>query len=184
MKLKLSTLAEATFLVTRVSKEKFAFTNEREDGTEFTVQKWAMSLMPTLNSGFSSNLLWTIYTTSDEVAEVARKLCDTPELVVKNEDGSVTVAREPRLAILNPDRDFAQGDARVNEWVDKKTGESRKGRDKVTVWFTEGNEPAFSVVGMPHSRDVGNIAEITAILGSAAQEAPTVEIVSTSDKPF
>lgn len=184
MKLKVSTLTDATFLVTRVSKEKFAFTNEREDGTEFTVQKWAMSLMPTLNNGFGNEFLWTIYTTSDEVAEAARRLCDTPELTVTNEDGSVTVIREPRLAFLNPERDFAQGDARVNEWVDKKTGENRKGRDKVTVWFTEGNEPAFSIVGMPHSRDAGNIAEITAILGGATKEAPTVETVSTSNKPF
>jgi len=184
MTFQVSTLTEATFLVTRVSTEKYPYTNTRKDGTEFTVERWAMSLMPTLNSGFGNDFLWTIYTTSDEVAEIARELCNTPELTVTNEDGSVTVIREPRLAILNPKRDFAQGDARVNEWVDKKTGEDRKGRDKVTVWLTDGNQPDFSVVAMPQSRDAGNIADIKKTVGIVRKAAPTVEPVSTGDEPF
>lgn len=158
-------LNEATFVVVGVSKTKQEFTNSRKDGTKFTTLKWGLTLMPTLTSGFANEFAWTIWTTSDEVADVARGLINENELVVTNDDGSVTVIRSPRLALLNPQADFKFGDAKPNEWVTDK-GEKVVGRDKVTVWLDKDIEAAFGVVAMPKSRDAGNIADIKSAMNN------------------
>lgn len=173
MTFQLTPLNEATFVVVNVSKTKQEFTNSRKDGTEFTTRKWGLTLMPTLNSGFSNEFAWTLWTASDEVAEIAREFLDTQDLTVRNGDGSVTMVRGPRLAFLNARADFHFGDAKPNQWTDKD-GNPVTGRDKVTVWLDKDCEPDFGIVEMPRARDAGNIADIQSVMNSIRVPQPAV----------
>lgn len=184
MTFQLTPLNDATFVVVNVSKTKQAFTNARKDGSEFTTSKWGLTLMPTLKSGFSNEFAWTIWTASDEVAEIAREFLDTEELTVNNEDGSVKVVRSPRLAFINAHADFHFGDAKPNEWTDKD-GNPVVGRDKVTVWLDKGCEPHFGVVEMPRSRDAGNIAEVKSVMSVIRRpQRQAAQANNASDAPF
>jgi len=183
MTFSITPLNDATFVVVGVSKTKQEFTNSRTDGTEFTTSKWGLTLMPTLNSGFSNEFAWTLWTASDDVAEAARELLDSEELTVNNEDGSVTMVRAPRLAFLNAQADFHFGEAKRNEWTDKD-GNPVVGRDKVTVWLDKGCEPDFGVVEMPRSRDAGNIADIKSAMTVIRQPKRQTEQVKDGEQPF
>lgn len=184
MTFQVATLNDTTFVVVGVSKNKQEFTNSRKDGSKFTTLKWGLTLMPTLNSGFGNEFAWTLWTTSDEVAQVARELIAQTEIIVTNDDGSVTVVRQPRLAFLNGQADFKFGDAKPNEWVTDK-GEKVIGRDKVTVWLDKDIEPDFGVVAMPKSRDAGNIADIKSVMGVIRRpERPVVVTEENGNDPF
>lgn len=176
-------LNDATFVVVGVSKDKQEFTNSRKDGSRFTTLKWGLTLMPTLNSGFANEFAWTLWTTSDEVAQVARELISQAEIVVNNEDGSCATVRNPRLALLNGAADFHMGEAKPNEWVTDK-GEKVIGRDKVTVWLDKDCEPDFGVVPMPKSRDAGNISDIKSVMGAIRRPERQAVVVESGDQPF
>lgn len=183
MTFSITPLNDATFVVVGVSKTKQEFTNSRKDGTKFTTSKWALTLMPTLNSGFGNEFAWHLWTASDEVAETAREFLDTQELTVNNEDGSVKVVRSPRLAFLNGQADFKFGDAKPNQWTDKD-GNPVVGRDKVTVWLDKDCEPDFGVVEMPKSRDAGNISDIKLGVVGIRRPQRQAEQAESSDEPF
>ena len=171
-------LSQATFLVVRVSDRKQEFTNARNDGTQFISKKWGLTLMPTLESGFTNDVSWTLWTSSDEVADAARALIEMPEKQVINDDGSVKVIREPRLALLNGIRDFKYGEAKPNK--------DPNYRDNVTVWLDGGCEPDFGIVEMPRSKDAGNIRSLMSSLGitTKPEKAESVKPASGDNAPF
>jgi hypothetical protein len=172
-------LSAATFVVTRVSDKKHSFTKRRNDtGAEFVTQEWALTLMPTLESGFSKDLEWTFWTSSDDVANVARSLIEMPEYQVKNDDGSVKVIREPRLAFLNGPRDFVKGDIKPNE--------NSQYRDKCSVWCADGCEPDFGIVEMPRAKGSGNIRQLKSLLGitTKPEKAESVKPATGDNDPF
>jgi hypothetical protein len=173
-------LSAATFVVTRVSDRKHESKPKfrKDTGEQFVTYEWALTLMPTLESGFSTDLEWTFWTSSDDVANVARSLIEMQQYQVKNDDGSVKVIREPRLAFLNGPRDFVKGDVKPNE--------NSQYRDRCPVWFANGCEPDFGIVEMPRAKGSGNIRELKSLLGitTKPEKAESVEPATGDNDPF
>jgi hypothetical protein len=143
-------LSEATFVVTRVSDKKHESKPKfrKDTGEQFVTQEWALTLIK------------------------------MEHYQVNNDDGSVKVIREPRLAFLNGPRDFVKGDVKPNE--------NSQYRDRCPVWFTDGCEPDFGIVEMPRAKGSGNIRELKSLLGitTKPEKAESVEPATGDNAPF
>lgn len=153
------------FWVTRVGEAQ-TFTHTRKDtGETFSVKKYPLTLIPSIESGFDRNIQFTKWVTSQEVANKAKVLAENTS---------------ERLALMNSPRDFETGARKTNTFTVKATGEEVT-QDQMTVYLVNGAEPKWARVALPQAKDSGNIRDID--VSDIVKVEPKV-VVETGNAPF
>lgn len=153
------------FWVTRVGEGQ-SFSHTRKDtGESFSVTKYPLTLLPSIESGFDRNIQFTLWVTSQEVANKAKILAENTS---------------ERLALMNSPRDFKNGARKTNTFTVKGTGETVS-QDQMTVYLVDGAQPVWNRSALPTVKDSGNIRDID--VSDIVKVEPKV-VVETSDKPF
>lgn len=153
------------FWVTKVGEGQ-SFSHTRKDtGESFSVTKYPLTLLPSIESGFDRNIQFTLWVTSQEVANKAKVLAENTS---------------ERLALMNSPRDFKNGTRKTNTFTVKGTGETVS-QDQMTVYLVDGAQPVWNRSALPTVKDSGNIRDID--VSDIVKVEPKV-VVETSDKPF
>ena len=160
------------FWVTRVGDAQVVTNTRKDTGESFSVTKYPLTLLASIESGFDREIQFTTWVTSQEVANKAKVLAENT-----NE----------RLALVNSPRDFDCGAVKTKTY-DKKV-KDENGDEKVvevsqkqlTVYLRKDAQPMWVRAALPQAADAGNIRNID--ISDIVKVEPKV-VVETGNAPF
>ena len=160
------------FWVTRVGEAQVFPHTRKDTGETFSVKKYPLTLIPSIESGFDREIQFTTWVTSQEVANKAKVLAENTS---------------ERLALVNSPRDFDCGT--VNTSTYKKKVKDENGDEKLievsqkqlTVYLRKDAQPMWVRAALPQSADAGNIRSVD--VSDIVKVVPKVTI-ETDKAPF
>lgn len=160
------------FWVTRVGEAQVITNTRKDTGESFSVTKYPLTLLPSIESGFDRNVQFTMWVASQEVANKAKVLAENTS---------------ERLTLMNSPRDFNCGEVKDDTFKKKVKDDNgdekliEVSQKKLTVWLQEGASPMWTRSMIPQAKDSGNIRDID--VSDIVKVEPKV-VVETGNAPF